>query len=144
MKKIHRQALISTALLTLALQSGCASRQASKSSAIIGGSALGAVIGHNASDGDTAWTAGGAAVGALMAMGANALADEKERKAYRDGYEAALNQSAKQQYWIIQNRQKEDQFTGEGQSESFIPVKIPEQNIDGEITNERIIYVRAK
>ncbi len=136
--------LLLSSLLAAALLSGCASAGGGKGTAIIGGSALGAIIAHEASDGDAAWTAGGAALGALAAIGANTLAEGNKQKAYRDGYQAALNQSAKQQYWIIQNRQKEDEFMDQSESESFVPIKIPEQEIDGEIRNERIIYVKAR
>lgn len=132
------------AVLLSALFSGCASTQAGKNATVVGGSALGAVIAYEASDGDAAWTTGGAAVGALTAMGANALAAENEQKAYRRGYEAALNQSVKQQYWITQNRQKEDAFAYEVETESFVPIQIPEQEINGEIRNSRTIYLKAK
>ncbi|HAV13026.1 MAG TPA: hypothetical protein DCX06_05980 [Opitutae bacterium] len=131
-------------LLISVLLSGCASSKAGKNATVIGGSALGAIIAHEASDGDAAWTTGGAALGALTAIGANALAEENERQAYRSGYEAALNQSVKQQYWITQNRQKEDAFAYETQTESFVPIQIPEQQINGEIRNSRIIYLKAK
>lgn len=132
-------------ILTLvALVSGCASSKAGKNATVVGGSALGAVIAYEASDGDAAWTTGGAALGALTAIGANALAEENERKAYRSGYEAALNQSVKQQYWITQNRQKEDAFVYQTDTESFVPIQIPEQEINGEIRNSRIIYLKAK
>ncbi len=133
----------STLLIAVSL-SGCASSKAGKNATVIGGSALGAVVAHEASDGNAAWTTGGAAVGALTAMGANALAEENEQKAYREGYEAALNQSVKQQYWITQNRQKEDSYASETEPESFVPIKIPEQEIHGEIRNARIIYLKAR
>ncbi len=131
-------------LLFAVLLTGCSSSQAGKNAAVIGGSALGAAVAHEASDGNAAWTVGGAAVGALTAISANAIAEKNERRAYRNGYEAALNQATKQQYWILQNRQKEDQYSDQAATESFVPVLIPEQEINGEIQNERIIYVRAK
>jgi hypothetical protein len=144
MKTPTRHTLLSLPFLSAILLSGCASSQAGKNAAVIGGSALGAAIGHEASDGNVAWTVGGAAAGALTAISANAIAETNEHRAYRDGYETALNQATKQQYWIIQNRQKEDQFNDQAETESFVPVLIPEQEINGEIQNERIIYVRAK
>ena len=144
MKLPTTHTLLSFQLLGAILLTGCSSGQTGKNAAVIGGSALGAAIGHEASDGNVAWTVGGAAAGALTAISANAIADNNERLAYRNGYEAALNQAAKQQYWIIQNRQKEDQFSDQSGTETFIPVVIPEQEINGEIQNERIIYVRAR
>ena len=144
MNRLEKFTAILLPLTSAILLTGCASSQVGKNAAVIGGSALGAAIAHEASDGNAAWTVGGAAAGALTAISANAIAENNERRAYRDGYEAALNQAAKQQYWIIQNRQKEDQFNDQPESESFVPVLIPEQEINGEIQNERIIYVRAK
>lgn len=142
--KLFKASTIILFLTVAVILTGCSSSQAGKNAAVIGGSALGAALAHEASDGDVAWTVGGAAVGALTAISGNAIAENNERRAYRNGYEAALNQAAKQQYWIIQNRQKEDQFNDQPESESFVPILIPEQEINGEIQNERIIYVRAQ
>ncbi len=144
MNKIRIRATILPILLIAALLSGCASRQTSRGLALAGGSSLGAAIAHEASSGDIAWAAGGAAIGALTAMGANAISEANERTAYREGYEAALNQSVKQQYWIIQNRQREESYGQDSESGSFVPVRIPEQEINGEIRNERIVYLRTK
>jgi len=145
-RKLQPRRLAALALLTLisTFGFGCASSNVGKASTAITGGALGAAIAHEASDGDQAWTTAGAALGTLTALGANALADANESRAYRSGYEAGMNQSVKQQYWIIQNRQKEDAFADQPANESFVPVKIPEQEINGEIRSERIIYVRAK
>ncbi len=135
---------LSVTLIASLSISGCASSNATRNANVIGGGALGAAIGNEASDGDAAWTIGGAAIGALTAVGANEASKRNERKAYRSGYEAALNQSVKQQYWIIQNRQKEDSANQSVEPGTFVPVVIPEQEIDGEITNERIVYLRAQ
>jgi hypothetical protein len=131
-------------LAVVGLLSGCASNEVGKSATVVGGSALGAVIANQASDGDAAWTTGGAAMGAVAALGANAMAEENERIAYRNGYEAALNQSVKQQYWIIQNRQKEDEFSEPEEPGTFVPVVLPAQEVGGEIQEERVIYLKAK
>ena len=106
-------------LITCILFSGCSTSKLGQNTAILGGSALGAYVAHEASDGDAAITTAGAAAGGLAAMGLNALAEENERLAYRSGYEAAMNQNVKQQYWIIQNRQRED--TAEQQESSETP-----------------------
>ncbi len=144
MKDSYKTIFVSITLLTAAILSGCASGNGARNANLIGGSAIGAALGHNASDGDAAWTIGGAAIGALAATGANAMAERNEQRAYRSGYEAALNQSVKQQYWIIQNRQKKDTSKQGTETGTFVPVVIPEQEIDGEITSERIIYVRTQ
>jgi hypothetical protein len=143
---IQRKSYVRTILLLMVagLFSGCASNEVGKSATVVGGSALGAVIANQASDGDAAWTTGGAAIGAVAALGANAMAEENERIAYRNGYEAALNQSVKQQYWIIQNRQKEDEFSEPEEPGTFVPVVLPAQEINGVIQDERVIYVKAK
>jgi len=128
----------------VALLGGCANSDVGKSATVVGGSALGAYTAYEASDGDAAWTTGGAALGAMAALGANALAEENERIAYRNGYEAALNQSVKQQYWITQNRQMQEAYSSQAETEMFVPIVIPEQEINGEIRNERIIYLKAR
>lgn len=140
----RRLAALALVILLSTFGVGCSTSNVGKASTTISGGALGAAIAYEASDGDQAWTAAGAALGTLTALGANALAETNERKAFRSGYETAMNQSVKQQYWIIQNRQKEDTFASESTKETFVPVKIPEQEINGEIRSERIIYVRAK
>lgn len=139
----HHGAL-SAFIFAAAFLSGCANSDVGKSATVIGGSALGAYTAYEASDGDPAWTTGGAALGAVAALGANAFAEENERIAYRSGYEAALNQSVKQQYWIIQNRQMQDTYGEQTDNETFVPIVIPEQEINGEIRDERIIYLKAR
>lgn len=146
-RKEHQQrhlAAVALLILLSILGFGCANGNLGKATTTVSGGALGAAIAHEASDGDQAWTVAGAALGTFTALGANALADANESRAYRNGYEAGMNQSVKQQYWIIQNRQKEDAFADQPTGESFVPVKIPEQEINGEIRSERIIYMRAK
>jgi len=142
-QKRHRRVALFF-VLSAGLFSGCASSEVGKSATVVGGSALGAVVANQASDGDAAWTTGGAALGAVTALGANALAEENERLAYRNGYEAALNQSVKQQYWIIQNRQQEDAFNEPEEPGTFVPVVLPAQEINGVIQEERVIYVKAR
>lgn len=139
----HRRAFPAL-IFAVALLSGCANSDVGKSATVVGGSALGAYTAYEASDGDPAWTTGGAALGAVAALGANAFAEENERIAYRSGYEAALNQSVKQQYWIIQNRQMQDEYPSQTEAETFVPIVIPEQEINGEIRDERIIYLKAR
>lgn len=139
-----KQILSLISSLAIALLSGCASGNASRNANVIAGGALGAAIANEASEGDAAWTIGGAALGAMASVAANEVSKNHEQRAYRAGYEAALNQSVKQQYWIIQNRQKEDATNQGAETGTFVPVVIPEQEIDGEITNQRIVYLRAQ
>lgn len=131
-------------ILASALLAGCASSDAGKGATVVGGSALGAYTAYEASDGNAAWTTGGAALGAVAAIGANAFAEENERIAYRSGYEAALNQSVKQQYWIMQNQQMQEQYGEQTETETFVPILIPEQEINGELRDERVIYLKAR
>ncbi len=141
--KSHRSIALLLILIS-GLLSGCANSDVGKSATVLGGSALGAYTAYEASDGDAAWTTGGAVIGAAAGLGANALVEENERIAYRNGYEAALNQSVKQQYWITQNRQKEDEYTEPEEPGAFVPVVLPPQEINGVIQEERVIYVKAR
>lgn len=139
-----RHQIFSILILVSALLAGCASSDVGKGATVVGGSALGAFTAYEASDGDAAWTTGGAAIGALAALGANAYAEESERIAYRNGYEAALNQSVKQQYWIMQNQQMQEPYGDQDETATFVPIVIPEQEINGELRDERVIYLKAR
>ncbi|QYY35485.1 hypothetical protein [Ruficoccus sp. ZRK36] len=139
-----RHQIFSVLILASALLAGCANSDVGKGATVVGGSALGAFTAYEASDGDAAWTTGGAALGAVAALGANAYAEESERLAYRSGYEAALNQSVKQQYWIMQNQQMQKQYGDQDETETFVPIVIPEQEINGELRDERVIYLKAR
>ena len=105
----------------------------------------GAALANHLSDGDIAWTAGGAAIGAAAGFGLSYLADEQNRESFAEGYYAGKNQSAKQQYWMIQNLQNPDQWEEVSpMNTEYVPVVIPEQTVNGVTTREHIEYIEVK
>jgi len=106
----------------------------------LGLAGLGGVAGYKLSNGKVGGAAVGAATGfiaskVVQSQVAAALAEAEKR-----GYDRALNQAAKQQYWIIQNQQR----TTEAPAPRLIPVQIPAQTIDGVLTNPTTEYIRLK
>lgn len=109
----------------------------------VGGAAGGAAVGSSLSDGKMLPTFLGAAGG----VGASKILQHKvveaRKVAYQEGYNDAMSQNVKQQYWIMQNQHKSEQNQNATRMET-IPVVIPEQEIDGEIQKERIEYIRVE
>ena len=62
-------------------------------------------------------------------------------KAEKAGYDRALNQAVKQQYWIMQNQQKSLPPENE-LGPRLVSVVIPESNINGVIQNAHVEYLR--
>jgi hypothetical protein len=59
-------------------------------------------------DTQAAWTAGAAAGGLVASEMVRRYVKDEYRAKFRDGYELGRSDAVKQQYWIMQNRQKED------------------------------------
>lgn len=98
---------------------------------------LGGVAGYKLS-GDRL---GGAAIGAATGYIASKIAQSKTESALQEaekrGYDRALNQAVKQQYWIIQNEQR----ASEAPPRRLVPVQIPAQNVNGVLTNPQTEYI---
>lgn len=114
--------------------SGCST--AGRSVSDVGLAGLGGVAGYELGGRKV----GGAAVGAALGYAASKIAQTEVQgeieKAKKEGYEQAVNQAVKQQYWIIQNQQRASE------SPRFIPVQVPAQKIDGVVTNPTIHYIK--
>jgi hypothetical protein len=105
----------------------------------VGLAGAGGAIGYEASDHRVGGAAAGAAVGYLAAKVARHEVQRGADEAEKRGYDRAMNQAVKQQYWIIQNQQR-GKKTGAA-TQAMYPVVIPESNTDGVIRNASIAYV---
>lgn len=109
----------------------------------LGLAGAGGVVGYEVSGNRIGGAAAGAAVGYVASKVAQAEVQKGRTEAERRGYDRALNQAVKQQYWIIQNQQRANE--GAEKSEvRLVPVVIPETNINGVIQNARVEYLRTE
>ena len=73
----------------------------------------------------------------LLSTGGTARAlTEAEKR----GYDRAMNQAVKQQYWVIQNQQRSRETTDERDAR-LVAVVIPETKINGVVQNAHVEYV---
>jgi hypothetical protein len=105
----------------------------------VGLAGLGGAIGYEVSDQKIGGAATGAAVGYAAAKVARHEIKRGEVEAEKRGYDRAMNQAVKQQYWIIQNQQRSAKPPA--RTASMVPVVIPESNVGGVIRNESVAYV---
>ena len=137
MKKLQFNGSMISALIALAGASGCASLPGGM--AEVGLAGLGGAVGYEVSDHKVGGAAAGAAAGYLGAKVAGNAVKKGEAEAEKRGYDRAMNQAVKQQYWIIQNQQKSAKT--QVRTATMVPVAIPESNTNGVIRNESIAYV---
>jgi hypothetical protein len=126
-------------LLPLAL-GGCGTGMGGAASDV-GLAGAGGVLGYEVS-GDKV---GGAAIGAGAGYVASKIAQASYKhgttEAEQAGYDRAMNQAVKQQYWIIQNQQKTMQ-PAEARDPRLVPIMIPESRINGVIVDSHVEYLR--
>ena len=116
---------------------GCATLGGS--AAEVGLAGLGGAVGYEVSDHKIGGAAAGAAAGYLGAKIARSEIKRGETEAEKRGYDRAMNQAVKQQYWIIQNQQKSAKT--QVRTATMVPVVIPESNSNGVIRNESVAFV---
>ena len=109
----------------------------------IGLAGAGGALAYELSDGDIGVTAAGAAGGYLVSQFAQSQVKKAIRNAEQRGYERAMNQAVKQQYWIIQNQQRSFE-TAQNDSVRFVPVQLPETTVNGVILNPSVEYFRVE
>jgi len=128
-------------LIAIAALSGC--NTVGSTASDVGLAGVGGVAGYHLSDHNV----GGAAAGTLVGYAASRIAQSQVRKeiseAEQRGYERAMNQAVKQQYWIIQNQQRSLEKSDEREAK-LVPVVIPETTINGVTTNTRVEYLRVQ
>lgn len=72
-----------------------------------GAAAAGGVVANKLSNGDPLMTGVGAAGGVLVSEVAQTMSAKKSDAAYKTGYQKGRSDAVKQQYWVVQNRQKD-------------------------------------
>mgnify|MGYP001570925927 CR=1 FL=1 len=102
----------------------------------------GGVLGYKLSDGNVGTAAAGAAAGYVVSKVAQSEYKSAAQKAEKAGYDRAMNQAVKQQYWIMQNQQKS--LPADDQRPRLVPVVIPETNINGVIQKAHVEYLRLE
>jgi hypothetical protein len=114
--------------------------------ACLGGSAtevglagVGGAVGYEVADHKMDGAAIGAAAGYVAGKVARREVKRGEDDAEKRGYDRAMNQAVKQQYWIIQNQQRTDKTAV--RNTSMVPVVIPEANVNGVIRTESVAFV---
>ena len=127
-------------LLPLLVLTGCATGLGGMATDA-GLAGAGGVVGYKVSGGRI----GGAAIGAATGYVASKIAQSEYSKATAEaektGYDRAMNQAVKQQYWIMQNQQKSLPADNE-RNPRLTPIVIPESNINGVIQNAHVEYIR--
>jgi len=109
----------------------------------IGLAGAGGVLGYELSEGDVGVAAAGVAGGYLVSKVAQSQVQKAIKDAEQRGYDRAMNQSVKQQYWIIQNQQRA-QDTSVETSARLVPVELPETTVNGVIIKPTVEYIRVE
>jgi len=126
-------------LLPLLALTGCASGIGGTASDI-GLTGAGGAVGYEVSGGKIGGTAIGAGVGYLASKVAQSQFANATQEADKAGFDRAMNQAVKQQYWIIQNQQK-SVTTDDERNPRLVPVVFPQTNINGVIQNSHVEYL---
>lgn len=130
--------LLSVALIAL-FATGCATTRPISDIAMGAG---GAALANELSDGNTAWTAAGAAGGVLLSEGLHYASKKQSERAYAEGYDKGRSDAVKQQYWVLVNQQRATGDANAGVRLYEIPV--PEQRIDGVLLKPTTKYIRIE
>jgi hypothetical protein len=124
MKRIIFSVFYLSLLITL---TGCGTLGGSVSDLVLTGA--GGVVGYEVSGHKTGGAAIGAASGLVLSKVAQAQVGKALTEAEQRGYERAMNQAVKQQYWIIQNLQKRNQKADETDART-LAITLPETVTD--------------
>ena len=121
--------------------SGCSTAGGAASD--LGLAGAGGVAGYELSGGKV----GGAAIGAATGYVVSKVAQSEVKKALTEaeqrGFDRAMNQAVKQQYWIIQNQQRSFDTAQENPAR-LVPVELPETTVNGVILNPSVEYLRVE
>jgi predicted small secreted protein len=139
MKKSRSEVLV---LLALSLVLAGCSTGAGGVASDVGLAGAGGVLGYKLSDGNAGVAAAGAAAGYVVSKVAQSEYKSAAQKAEKAGYDRAMNQAVKQQYWIMQNQQKS--LPVDDARPRLVPVVMPETNINGVIQKAHVEYLRLE
>lgn len=134
-----RKVVVLVAGLGASLLAGCSTLGGAASD--IGLAGAGGIAGYELSDHKIGGAAAGAAVGYVGSKIAQGAINRETSAAEKRGYDRAMNQAVKQQYWIMQNQQKEQTTAPEP---ALAPVVIPEQKVNGVVYKAHVEYVRLE
>ncbi len=129
------------AALAVLLLAGCGT--VGSAAADLGLAGAGGVIGYQVSDQKAVGAAAGAALGYVASRAAQSEIQREISDAEKRGFERAMNQAVKQQYWVIQNQQR-SRAPVEGRNPRLEPLVIPETKINGVIQNAHVEYLRIE
>ena len=139
MKKSRSEVLV---LLALSLVLAGCSTGAGGVASDVGLAGAGGVLGYKLSDGNAGVAAAGAAAGYVVSKVVQSEYKSAAQKAEKAGYDRAMNQAVKQQYWIMQNQQKS--LPVDDARPRLVPVVMPETNINGVIQKAHVEYLRLE
>ena len=139
MKKSRSEVLV---LLALSLVLAGCSTGAGGVASDVGLAGAGGVLGYKLSDGNAGVAAAGAAAGYVVSKVAQSEYRSAAQKAEKAGYDRAMNQAVKQQYWIMQNQQKS--LPVDDERPRLVPVVMPETNINRVIQKAHVEYLRLE
>jgi len=122
------------------LLAGCGTA-AGNAAADLGLAGAGGAIGYQVSAHRIGSAAAGAALGYLGSRVAQSESQRAVNEAEQRGYDRAMNQAVKQQYWIMQRQQREPR-TDEPDAR-LTPVVVPETTVNGVIQNARVEHLRV-
>ena len=129
-------------LAVCTLFSGCGTLREPTTDVLLTG--VGATIGYEASGKKIGGAAIGAGAGYVASKVANAQTAAALNDAEQRGYDRALNQAVKQQYWIIQRQQQRTNTPAESDAR-YITVTLPETTLpDGTILKPATTTLRTQ
>ena len=131
--------LVPGVLTVLGLSTGCST--VGGTAADLGLAGAGGAVGYEVSSHRIGGAAAGAAAGLLASKVAQAEVRHSVQGAEPRGYDRAMNQAVKQQYWIIQNQQRRPVEVADVH---LVPVVIPETKVNGVIQKPHVEYVRVQ
>jgi len=141
-KSVNRIVFVTTIVALAAVLTGC-STPVGSAAADLGLAGAGGIAGYKLSNGKLGGAAAGAAVGYVSSRIAQSQVQKALSEAEQRGYDRALNQAVKQQYWIIQNQQRSRETPLLSESR-LTPVVIPETKINGVVQNAHVEYLRLE
>jgi hypothetical protein len=139
-KNQHRWGVMFFAAFALAL-TGCST--AGSAAADLGLAGAGGVAAYHLSDGKVGGAAAGAALGYVASRVAQSQVRDGMNDAEKRGYDRAMNQAVKQQYWLMQAQQRAKPASDERDAR-LMPVVVPETKINGVLQNAHVEYLRVE
>ena len=140
-RRFERISCACAVLIAAACLAGCST--AGRAASDLGLAGAGGVVGYQVSGKKFGGAAVGATVGYLGSKVAQSEVSRGQVEAEKRGYDRALNQAVKQQYWIIQEQQRSRETQDESPAR-LVPVVVPETKINGVVQNAHVEYLRVQ